>query len=72
MEIKNKKEINLTKDDVEYVIKKYLCEQEYIGNDNDKFSMDFIVKNEIRPGPYPQDGYDHYVFKGVNVVVTHD
>lgn len=37
-----------------------------------RYDMDFIVKNEIIPGPYPQDGYDHYVFKGVNVVVTHD
>lgn len=71
MEIKNKKEINLTKQDVINIINKYIIDMG-LADSGDPYNMNFIIKNEIRPGPYPQDGYDNYVFIGVKVEVTND
>lgn len=71
MEVKNKKEINLTKEDIGHIIKKYI-EDMGLHNAGDECHINFIVKNEIIPGPDPHDGYDNYVFRGAEIVVTHD
>jgi len=63
MEIKNKKEINLTIEDVINIINKYIMDMG-LAVASDKYIMDFIVKNEIT------HGYDKYVFKGVKVEIT--
>jgi len=57
MEIKNKKEIKLTTQEIISIINKYIVDMG-LGNSGDKYSMYFIM--------------DNYVFKGVKIDITND
>jgi hypothetical protein len=69
MKIENKKEIELSIDDVTEAIIKYLNILQDIPLDSE-FKIDFKIRNKPIPHPtYFTDTIDHYVFDGVKVMV---
>jgi len=67
MKIQNKKEIELSPEDITIAIMRYLGDTQNISLDS-QFSIDFRVVNKpIRSGMY--DSMDHHVFDGAKVVV---
>jgi hypothetical protein len=67
MIIKNKKEITLSKEDIESIVRQYL---DGYNNGEYYYSFRFKVVNKMIPGPDPHDGYDNYVFDSLEVVIT--
>jgi hypothetical protein len=69
MKIQNKKEIELSSEDITIAIMRYLGETQNISLDS-QFSIDFRVVNKpINSSVYPSDSIDRYVFGGAKVVV---
>ena len=66
MKIQNKKEIDLTEDDIRSIIYEYLRKEHGDG----EYSFTFKVVNKpIRSSQYWSDSIDRYEFDGVKVVV---
>jgi hypothetical protein len=69
MEIKNKKEIVLSIEDVQNILFDHLTKQYKLDGD---FNFNFVVTRKQTPSQYPSDSYDRHEFDGVKIVVTHD
>jgi hypothetical protein len=69
MEIKNKKEIVLSVEDVQAILFDHLTKQYKLAGD---FNFNFVVTRKQIPSQYPSDSYDRHEFDGVKIVVTHD
>lgn len=69
MKIQNKKEIELSSEDITIAIMRYLSETQNISLDS-QFIIHFRVVNKpINSSVYPSDSMDHHVFDGAKVVV---
>ena len=67
MKIKNKKEIDLTEDDVRDILYNHLSKEYGDG----EYSFTFRIVNKPIPSSlYPSDSIDRFVFDGVKIVVT--
>ncbi len=69
MEIKDKKEIVLSVEDVQTILFDHLTSQHKLSGD---FKFDFIIARKQIPSQYPSDSYDRHEFDGVKIVVTHE
>lgn len=70
MKIQNKKEIELSTDDITMAIMKWIAEQEHISLDCE-FKIDYRVVNKPIPIDY-RDNMDNHVFDGARVVINHE
>jgi hypothetical protein len=59
--------IELTKEDITNILKQYVETHREI-----QIDIRFNIKNEMIPGPYPQDGYDNYVLGGATIEITRE
>jgi hypothetical protein len=65
MKVQNKKEIELSEDDIKNILYEYLRKEHGDGEYSFKFK---VVNKPIRSGMY--DSMDHHVFDGVKIVVS--
>jgi hypothetical protein len=70
MKIQNKKEIELSVEDISAILLEYL-DRTYNVSGNDKHITWKIARKQI-PSQYPSDSYDIHEFDGVKIVVTHE
>ena len=72
MKIQNKKEIELSTDDIKDIIIKYFARSEDLAASS-IFEISFVVKNKPLPHPiYHSDSIDNFVFDGARVVISHE
>jgi hypothetical protein len=65
MKVKNKKEIDLTEEDVKNILYEYLYKEHGDGEYSFKFK---VVNKPIRSGMY--DSMDNHVFDSIQVIIT--
>jgi hypothetical protein len=69
MEIKNKKEIALSVQDVQNILFDHLTKQYKLDGN---FDFNFVVARKSFPSQYPSDSNYRHEFDGVKIMVTHD
>lgn len=67
MKIQNKKEIDLTEEDIKNILYEYLRKEHGDGEYSFRFR---VVNKPINSSLYPSDSIDRYVFDGAKVVVS--
>jgi hypothetical protein len=68
MNISNKKEIELSVEEIAAILLEFFDKTQNIRGDSKVFTWKIV--NKMIPGPDPHDGYDNYVFDGVKIVVS--